>query len=57
MALIFKKDYDGEGLYDLDQDLIENFSNRYNVDTKDVIFDDDGLLKGKFTVTVKWEAI
>jgi hypothetical protein len=51
---IFKKDYDGESLYDLERDLIECFDERYNEDVKNIPFNEDGLLEGMFTVTVKW---
>lgn len=52
--ILFKKQYDGESLYDLDRDLIESFDVRYMEKPNDIPFDEDGLLLGKFTVTVKW---
>lgn len=52
---VWKKDYDGESLYDLDRDISEAFQTAYNAKMAQVPVDEHGLHKGTFTVTVQWK--
>lgn len=52
---IFNKEYSGEDLYQLEADIIDSFNKKYDNNPDDCIFDKEGLLSGKFTVTIKWE--
>lgn len=54
MSAIFKKDYDGESLYDLSRDICEAFDERYNPAVAAVPKDEHGFQKGTFIVTVEW---
>lgn len=51
---VFKKVYEGEDLYDLENDIIHEFDKLYTEDPTSV-FDDEGLLKGNFKVTIEVE--
>lgn len=51
---LFKQEYDGESLYDLERDIGEAFDVQYNPKAKDIPVDEHGLHKGTFVVTVVW---
>ena len=55
--VIFKKEYEGEDLYDIEKDVINTLGEIYEknlsgTDT-DLIYDSDGLLNRSFKVTVE----
>lgn len=52
--LIFKKEYDGESLYDLDRDVAEAVDETYNDAIKDIPTDEYGMHLGTFKVTIEW---
>lgn len=52
--VVFKKDYDGESLYDVERDVMESFDENYNPIVKDIPQDQYGIQKGTFTVTITW---
>lgn len=53
--IIFKKEYDGESLYDVGRDIDEAFNAAYNYLMDDIPQDKDGFTKGTFTVTIEWK--
>lgn len=55
--VVFNKVYDGEALYNLENDVIEAFNERFEKNQDDVVFDENGLLNGEFTVTIKWKEV
>lgn len=55
MITIFKKDYDGESLYDLGRDVQEAMDARFNPRSAEVPQDDNGIQKGTFTVLIEWK--
>jgi len=52
--VVFQKEYDGESLYDLDQDIADAFEPDYNPVVDDIPQDEYGLQKGKFIVSIIW---
>ncbi len=54
MTQLFKREYSGESLYDLDRDISEAFQKDYNPLMAQVPVDEHGFQKGTFTVTVTW---
>lgn len=55
MILVFKKNYDGESLYDFDRDLSECIMAEYNPIIENIPTDEHGFHKGTFKVTIVWE--
>lgn len=53
--ILFKKEYDGESLYDLGRDIEEAIDGDYNALVHSIPQDPYGLQKGTFKVTVEWE--
>jgi len=51
---IFNKEYDGESLYALAEDVGESICERYNPIMNEVPADYYGFPKGKFTVSIVW---
>lgn len=51
--VVFSNEYSSETLIDLDSDLVAMYDNRQ---FEEIPVDDCGFHKGKFTVTVVWEA-
>lgn len=51
---IFKKDYDGESLYDMQRDVHEAFDSRFNPLAAQIPQDEFGFQEGTFTVTITW---
>lgn len=52
---IFEKIYDGESLYDLGRDMEEAIIEEYNPLISDIPFDENGMQKGRFIVSIVWE--
>lgn len=52
--IIFKKEYDGESLYDLDRDVAEAVDETHNYSIKDIPKDEHGFQTGTFKVTIEW---
>lgn len=53
-TILFSKDYDYEGLYDLERDLGESINGTYNPLMDAIPSDEHGMLEGTFKVTVEW---
>ncbi len=51
---IFKKEYDGESLYDIQRDVHEAFDSRFNPLAEQIPQDEYGFQQGTFTVTITW---
>ena len=49
---IFKKEYDGESLYDIQRDVHEAFDSRFNPLAGQIPQDEFGFQEGTFTVTI-----
>jgi hypothetical protein len=54
MTTIFRKDYDGESIYDVNRDVCEAFDEDYNPALKDIPKDEHGFQQGTFRVTIEW---
>lgn len=52
--VIFKKEYDGESLCDVERDMSEAFDPRFNIDVQDIPVDEYGFSQGTFKVTIEW---
>lgn len=52
---IFKKEYDGESLYDLGRDVSEAIIEDYNPVLSDIPTDEHGFQTGTFEVTITWK--
>jgi len=52
--LIFKKEYDGESLYDLDCDVAEAIDETHNDAIANIPQDEHGFQTGTFKVTIEW---
>lgn len=52
---VFKMEYDGESIINMCQDIDESMDTRFN-NNWDLIPQEDGFMKGKFTVTLTWES-
>ena len=52
---IFKKEYDGESLYDLSRDIAEAIDETYNPAAAEIPKDEHGFQKGTFVVTIEWK--
>lgn len=53
--ILFRKEYDGESLYDLGRDVEESLEGDYNPLIHTIPENKDGFQRGKFTVTIEWE--
>jgi hypothetical protein len=53
--ILFKKEYDGESIYDVERDVFEAFQSDYNSLVHAIPMDDGGIMKGTFKVTIEWE--
>ena len=51
---IFKKEYDGESLYDIQRDVHEAFDSRFNPLAGQIPQEECGFPEGTFTVTSTW---
>lgn len=51
---IFNKEYDGESLYDILQDVGEGINEDYNPTMCSIPVDMHGLQHGKFIVSITW---
>ena len=54
MTTLFKKDYDGESLYDLSRDIAEAIDETYNPVAASIPKDEHGFQQGIFHVTIEW---
>lgn len=54
MIEVFKKEYDGESIVDLDRDISEASLAEYNPVIDLIPVDAYGFQKGTFTVTIVW---
>lgn len=52
---IFKKEYDGESLYDLERDVVEALMEEYNSVIGEIPTDEHGFQQGTFEVTITWK--
>jgi hypothetical protein len=52
--IIFDKEYNDEGLFDLQRDLYEAFDPETNPLWIDIPKDEHGFKEGRFIVTIKW---
>ena len=52
--LVFKKEYDGESLYDLSRDIAEAIDVTYNPIVEEIPQDEYGIQLGTFKVTIEW---
>ena len=55
MTVLFKKEYDGESIVDIDRDVSECFDTRFNPAAAQIPQDKHGIQQGKFTVQISWE--
>jgi len=55
MTTVFKKEYDGESICDLERDILESFDERFNPAASVITLDDNYIPKGRFIVTVEWK--
>lgn len=55
MIEIFKKEYNAESLYELNDDMSDALDEVYNPKIKDIPVDIYGFQTGIFTVTISWE--
>jgi hypothetical protein len=53
--ILFRKEYDGESLYDVDRDVSEAFQGDFNSLVYAIPVDEHGFQRGRFTVTIEWE--
>jgi hypothetical protein len=53
--ILFKKEYDGESIYDVERDVFETFQADYNALVHAIPVDEHGIQKGTFKVTIEWE--
>lgn len=53
--ILFKKEYDGESIYDVERDVFEAFQSDHNALVHAIPMDDGGIMKGTFKVTIEWE--
>ena len=53
--IIFKKDYDGESVVDMDRDISECLDGNFNAIAYTIPKDEHGFHVGNFKVTVEWE--
>jgi hypothetical protein len=51
---IFRKEYGGESIIDLSQDIDEALMDDFNPDLSKVTVDEYGIMEGTFTVTITW---
>jgi hypothetical protein len=51
---IFRKEYGGESIIDLSQDIDEALMDDFNPDLYKVTVDEYGIMEGTFTVTITW---
>ena len=51
---IFGRIYDGESMVDIPRDVEEAFNPDFNDSVKLISGDENGFLKGRFEVTIKW---
>ena len=52
--IFYVKEYDGESIIDLPEDMGNMFDPYWNKNAKDIPQDKYGLHRGKFIVTVEW---
>lgn len=52
--IIFNKEYDGEGICDINRDIMEAFNSDYNEKAKIIPQDENSLPEGTFTVQIIW---
>ena len=52
---LFKKEYDGESLYDLGRDIAEAMMEEYNPLMEEIPVDEHGFANGTFEVSVIWK--
>ena len=52
---LFEKIYEGEDMYDFENDMTEYLNTRFEKDPDGIPFDEEGLLTGTFKITVNWE--
>ena len=52
--IFYKKEYDGESIIDLPEDMGNMFDPYWNKYATDIPQDEYGLHQGKFVVTVEW---
>ncbi|MEG0063076.1 MAG: hypothetical protein RR740_00585 [Pseudomonas sp.] len=52
--LIFKKEYGGEDINDLERDVSEALDSRYNPSAERITQDEHGFVEGKLVVTITW---
>lgn len=53
--IIFKKEYDGESIVDLERDISECLDGNFNAIAYAIPVDEHGIHKGTFKVTVEWD--
>lgn len=53
--ILFKKEYDGESLYDLERDVTEAVQEDFNALVAIIPPREDGTMRGTFKVTIEWE--
>lgn len=51
---IFRKEYGGDDINDLERDVSEAFDADYNQAAKVMTYDEHGFIKGKLVVTITW---
>lgn len=54
--ILFRKEYDGEMLYDLSRDVMESLDPDFNEMAEKIPVDEHGFQKGTFRVTIEWIA-
>ena len=52
--IVFKKEYDGESLYDLGRDIAEAIDVTFNPIVEEIPQDEYGIQLGTFKVTIEW---
>jgi len=52
--VIFKQEYDGESIYDVDRDVSEAFDSKFNPIVGTIPTDEHYIQKGTFTILITW---
>ena len=52
---LLERDYDGEGIVDIERDIIEALDTNYNQQAHRIALDEWNIPKGTFKLSLKWE--
>ena len=54
MKTVFCKEYDGESICDVERDVLESLTEKYNPIIAEIPVDENYIPEGRFIVTVQW---